>query len=128
MDFVIQIYPKEEKYCLIDQIRRACISIPSNIAEGSGRNSDKDFIRFLYISLGSANEVETQIVLSQRLNYLNDEDFTNLLNRLQNIKKMLSGLINHLNEYSCYSVPGVRFGGYRVSGVVDTSIPDTRYR
>jgi four helix bundle protein len=46
--------------------------------------------------LGSANEAETQIVLSQRLNYLNDEDFTNLLNRLQNIKKMLSGLINHL--------------------------------
>jgi four helix bundle protein len=78
MDLVIQIYklaenfPKHEVYGLTSQIRRASISISSNIAEGAGRKGGKEFTRFLYIALGSLSEVETQLEISQRLNYINN--------------------------------------------------------
>jgi four helix bundle protein len=78
MDLVIQIYklaenfPKHEVYGLSSQIRRASISIPSNIAEGAGRKGGKEFTRFLYIALGSLSEIETQLEMSQRLNYINN--------------------------------------------------------
>ena len=93
-------FPKEEKYSLTDQIRRCAVSIPSNIAEGSGRGSDKDFIRFLYIALGSLAETETQLIISERLKYLNEETVNVLLSELNNIKRMLLGLIKHLKDKS----------------------------
>ena len=76
MDFVTEIYkitagfPKEEKYGLVDQMRRAAVSITSNIAEGYGRSSNSDLIHFLYFALGSSNELDTQIQISRNLNYL----------------------------------------------------------
>jgi four helix bundle protein len=68
-------FPKEEIYGLTSQIRRAAISIPSNIAEGTGRNSDKEFQRFLDYAMGSLFELETQIILSHDLNYITLEEF-----------------------------------------------------
>jgi len=65
---LVKLLPKEETYALSDQLRRAVVSIPSNIAEGQNRNTGKEFIQFLYISLGSASEVETQLLIAQRLN------------------------------------------------------------
>ena len=102
MDVVVSVYklakmlPKDETYALSDQLRRAVVSIPSNIAEGSGRNSTKEYIQFLYIALGSACEAETQIIIAQRIGYLKDikEDIKNI----NEIKKMLNGLISSLKR------------------------------
>ena len=86
-------FPKEEMFALTSQMKRSSSSIPTNIAEGCGRGSDKDFCRFLYISYGSANELEYQILLSVDLQFINYEDGENLLNQIEEIKKMLNGLI-----------------------------------
>lgn len=99
MEFVENIYlltekmPKDEKFGLVSQIRRSAISIPSNIAEGAARNSHKEFIQFLYISLGSLAEVETYLLIAQRLNITEE---TSLLDDLDVIRKMLLGLIKFL--------------------------------
>jgi four helix bundle protein len=91
-------FPKEELFGLASQMRRAAVSIPSNIAEGHGRNSDKELIRFLFISLGSASELETQILLSNKLDFLKEDSF-NQLNELNNeIIKMLVALIRSKNN------------------------------
>ena len=79
-------FPKEEIYGLTSQIKRAVISIPSNIAEGASRQTIKEFIQFLYISLGSASEVETQLIIAKELNFINKDDLDYLLNRLERIK------------------------------------------
>lgn len=84
---------KEEMFALTSQMKRSSSSIPANIAEGCGRSSDKDFCRFLYISYGSANELEYQIILSIDLQFINSEDGENLLSQIEEIKKMLNGLI-----------------------------------
>lgn len=104
MNLVILIYkftsqfPKEELFGLTSQMRRAAVSIPSNIAEGHGRHSEKELIRFLFISLGSASELETQLLLSRKLDFL-DEDSYNQLNELHNeIIKMLVALIRSKNN------------------------------
>ena len=100
MDLVESIYkissnfPKDEMYALTSQIRRASVSIPSNIAEGSARNGNKEFIQFLYISLGSVSEVETQLMIAQRLKYT--VNIGKELKDIVAIKKMLSGLIKYL--------------------------------
>jgi len=86
-------FPKEEIYGLTSQIRRSSSSISINIAEGCGRGSDADFARFLQISLGSASENEYLILLSYELNYLQKLDYENLLEQIQQIKKMLTSLI-----------------------------------
>ena len=83
-------YPKDELYGLTNQIRRAAVSIPSNIAEGAARNSNKEFIQFLYISLGSCAEVETQLTISKNLGYPHNAA---IYNNLQQIKRMMLGLI-----------------------------------
>ncbi len=102
IEFIIQIYkltksfPQGESYGLIQQLRRASISIASNIAEGSGRNSPKELIYFLHLSLGSVSEVETQLIIGRRLNYFQDLDF--YLNQLIMIRKPLTGLIRYQKE------------------------------
>ena len=101
MEFVELIYkqissfPKNEDHCLSAQIRRSAVSIPSNIAEGYGRNTRADYRRFLSIARGSLYEVQTQLEIACRLNYLYDED--NKLKRLSiEIEKMLNSLFNKL--------------------------------
>ncbi len=102
MDFVENIYkmssqfPKEEIYGLTSQIRRAAVSVPSNIAEGASRQGPKEFVQFLYISLGSLSEVETQTMLAKRLNFISNTDI--ILKEITTIKKMLNGLIRNVKS------------------------------
>jgi four helix bundle protein len=86
---VTRSFPKTEMFGMRDQLRRASVSISSNIAEGSGRNGPADFARFLGIALGSANEVESLLVLSIRLDYLNDETSQLIIQNLIEIKRIL---------------------------------------
>lgn len=86
-------FPKEELFGLVSQMRRCAVSIPSNIAEGYGRGTNAELIHFLYISLGSSNELDTQVELSRRFAYVNDEDFI-MLDALNNsVNKMIQSLI-----------------------------------
>ena len=82
-------FPAEEKFGLTSQILRSAYSVPSNIAEGSGRSSNKDFSRFLDISLGSAFELETQLILASDINYLSEEQLLHIQDLLQEIQKMI---------------------------------------
>ena len=91
-------FPKEELFGLISQIRRASSSVPTNIAEGCGRNSAKELSHFLNISLGSANETAYLLLLSKDLNYLNDEDYKLLENNVEQIKAMLINLISKIRN------------------------------
>ena len=85
--------PKEELFGLSSQIRRACLSISTNIAEGCGRGTDADFKRFLQISFGSASEVEYLLILCKDLNYIRNEEFDIHYKKITEIKKMLASLI-----------------------------------
>mgnify|MGYP001036296414 CR=1 FL=1 len=87
-----QKFPQEEIYGLTSQMRRSAISIPSNIAEGSGRSSDKDFNRFLDISLGSSFELETQIIIAHKLDFLSENEFEELNNMVREEQMMITGL------------------------------------
>jgi len=104
MDLVIQVYklseklPNEEKYGLKSQITRAAISIPSNIAEGSSRSSDKEFKHFLEVSLGSAFELETQLLIIKKLNMINNDNIEPVLNALQEEQKMINTFIQRLKS------------------------------
>ena|SRR6185312_4254684 len=106
MDLVQNIYsvtkqfPKEETYSLTAQIRRAAVSIPSNIAEGKGKRSTKDFINFFTVARGSAAELETQLLISQRLGYASNEQLQSLLDDVNEIGRMLSGLLSKLEPAS----------------------------
>ena len=86
-------FPKDELFSLTSQIRRCAVSIPSNISEGAARESNKEFIRFLYISQGSITELDTQLLIANNLNFLSKEDYINLDEKLVSIRKMLAGLI-----------------------------------
>lgn len=90
-------FPKHELYGLSQQIRRAAVSVPSNIAEGRGRYSDRDFVRFLLVARGSLLEVETQLIIAQELRYLPREDADCLLRMAERVGRALSGLINSLS-------------------------------
>lgn len=91
-------FPKEELFGITSQLRRSVVSIPTNLAEGCGRGSDKDFKRFVQIAMGSASESEYLILLSKDLNYISDKEFDNLILEIQEIKKMLSSLISKLKS------------------------------
>lgn len=86
---VTNSFPEAEKFGLTNQLRRASVSIPSNIAEGSSRSSNKDFCRFLEIAIGSAYETETQILIASDLNFIREEDRESLCSSLEIIIKML---------------------------------------
>jgi four helix bundle protein len=85
-------YPKSELYGLTSQMRRAAISVPSNLAEGHARDSSKEFIHFIAISVGSICELETQILLSHRLQYINTVDLESILDLLVGTRKTICGL------------------------------------
>ncbi|PIR34383.1 MAG: hypothetical protein COV36_00970 [Alphaproteobacteria bacterium CG11_big_fil_rev_8_21_14_0_20_44_7] len=85
-------FPKEEIYGLVSQIRRCSFSIPSNIAEGSQRNSDKEFARFVSIALGSNAELKTQIIISFKTKIMSESEFNYLLKDIDEVAKMLSAL------------------------------------
>lgn len=91
-------FPNNEQYGLTSQIRRSSISIVSNIAEGSGRGTDKDFSRFLNLSLGSAYELETQLILAYDLELVTKEIFEKISDNINEVQKMLYGLIKSLNK------------------------------
>jgi len=91
-------FPKDEQYGLISQIRRAAVSIPSNIAEGSARSSRKEFIQFLNISMGSAVELETQVIISKNLGYITEELFQKISDKVNKISKMVQGLIKSIKS------------------------------
>ena len=95
---LVKLLPKEELYALSDQMRRAAVSIPSNIAEGQGRNSAKEFANFLSIAKGSTAELETQLMLCVRLNYLQQAQADQVLNLCDEVGKMLTGLIAHITR------------------------------
>lgn len=84
--------PAKEKFNLISQICRAAVSIPSNIAEGAGRHSKKDFSHFLSIALGSSFELETQVILTEKLNYLTKAQIDQILTQLTEVQSMILGL------------------------------------
>lgn len=90
---VTDIYPKSEMYGITSQMRRAAVSISSNIAEGYSRGSEKEIVHFLYISLGSASELDTQVILSKRLGLVDKETFKDLSNNITVVRKMLNSLI-----------------------------------
>jgi four helix bundle protein len=91
-------YPKEEIFGLQNQIRRCAVSIPSNIAEGCGRNTNKETIHFLFIARGSLYELETQLYLSSDQKYVNETEYTVILNQIILCKKLLNGFINYYKK------------------------------
>jgi four helix bundle protein len=93
-----QSFPKEEMFGLISQMRRSSSSIPTNIAEGCGRNSNPDFKRFLTMATGSSSELEYQLILSKDLKYLSESDFKELSNELIEIRKMIYSFIKNMGQ------------------------------
>ena len=91
-------FPKREDYGLSQQLRRAIVGISSNIAEGCGRRTSRDFIQFLHNAIGSAKEVENQLMIAERLNYIDEEEASRLIDEMNRIGKMLVGLIRNMRE------------------------------
>jgi four helix bundle protein len=104
IDFVVTLYkttekfPKEERFGLTSQLRRAAVSIPANIAEGAGRKSYKEFAHFLSNSQGSASEVETELLIASSISYIEDSSYLTLRSSLDEIGRMLTGLCQHLEK------------------------------
>jgi four helix bundle protein len=94
----IRSFPPEERFSLTEQLRRASISIPLNIAEGSARTTSKEFVRFLDIARGSLREVETCLVLASRFGYLNDEHYGVIREQLERVGRMLTALRRSLKQ------------------------------
>ncbi len=93
---ITSTYPKEEKYGLVSQINRCSVSVPSNIAEGSSRSSNKEFSHYIKISLGSLFELETQLILSNEFGIINCETLETLTSKIVSLQKMLSRFIKTL--------------------------------
>ena len=104
LDFVVDMYrltesfPKEEKFGLTSQVRRAAVSVPANIAEGAGRQSEKEFVHFLSNAQGSASELATEILIAFRLGFLSEQDYATSSDGLDNIGRMIHGLSRHLKR------------------------------
>ena len=95
---IVNLFPKEEQFGLVSQIKRAASSIPANIVEGCGRNSNKDFAQFLNIALGSLNEITYFVLLAKDLEYINIEEYSKLTDECNEIKAMLISLIKKIRE------------------------------
>ena len=93
---VTAAFPREESFGLTSQMRRAAVSIPSNIAEGAARSGDKEFIQFLSIARGSLSELETQVLIAKDLAYIENED--NLLAKVNKLFGLISGLMNSIRK------------------------------
>lgn len=94
-------FPKAELYGLTSQMRRAAISIPSNIAEGFKRYHNKEYKQFLYITLGSAAELETQLIIAKELKYISQEEMEKICEKIDHLSKMITVLLRKLNyKYS----------------------------
>ncbi|MGN6505177.1 MAG: four helix bundle protein [Tepidisphaeraceae bacterium] len=106
MDFVVTVYgatrhfPVDERFGLTNQLRRAAVSVPSNIAEGQGRRARSEFIRYLRIADGSRQEAETQLLIAHELGFLDNELLCDLTTRSDEIARLLSGLIRSLKPSS----------------------------
>ncbi|MHC1738558.1 MAG: four helix bundle protein [Ignavibacteriaceae bacterium] len=104
IEFVTEIYkitssfPSEEKFGLSSQLRRASVSIPSNIAEGAARKGDTEFTHFLYMALASAAEIETQLIIAYNLNFVDAPTKEKMIDKLSTISKMIQGLIKSVND------------------------------
>jgi four helix bundle protein len=104
MELVTRLYkattgfPQHELYGMVGQLRRASVSVPVNLAEGAGRNHRKEFIQFIGISMGSASELETLLLISRNLNYLSNEVYSELNAELEIIMKMLTNLLRSLSS------------------------------
>ncbi len=97
--------PKEEQFGLISQMRRAAVSVPSNIAEGYGRRSRADYVRFLNVAMGSLYELQTQAEIASTMDYVSESDFRVLSEDAREIERMLSSLIRKLSLLLCAFVP-----------------------
>jgi four helix bundle protein len=103
IELVIDVYkgtehfPKEERYGLTSQLRRAAVSIPANIAEGAGRHSKKEFAHFLSNSQGSASELETELIIAFRLGYIEQATFAKLTVQVERIGRLITGLTRHVS-------------------------------
>jgi four helix bundle protein len=95
---ITKTFPDVEKYGMINQMRRSAVSVPSNIAEGSARHSKKENIQFLYVALGSLSELETQIIISNNLEYVSEELLETFQKEILEIKNMTIGLIRYLSR------------------------------
>ena len=94
---LLRSFPKHETYALADQIRRAVVSIPANIAEGQARQHRKEFLQSLYVARGSLAELETLLVVAEKLSYLGAEATAPVLAAMTELRRMLSGLISRLH-------------------------------
>ncbi len=95
---ISRTFPVEEKFGLVSQLNRAVVSVPTNIAEGWGRESSKNYLQFLRISRGSLMEVETLFLISKNLNYINDEKYKMILEMIDEVGKILQGLIKSVQQ------------------------------
>jgi four helix bundle protein len=95
---VTEQLPKEERFALISQLRRAATSVPSNIAEGAARQTKKEFANYIHIAQGSLSELDTHLEIARRLHYVPDGDWKKLDCQIERIDKMLSGLLRHLKK------------------------------
>ena len=93
---ITSVFPKHEIYALASQMRRAAVSVPSNIAEGAGRGSDREFMQYLNIARGSMSELETQIIIGHKLGYITDIKILN--EKMEKLFGLLGGLIKHLKD------------------------------
>lgn len=95
---VTECFPKSEMYGLTSQIRRSAVSVPSNIAEGAARTSQKEFLQFLSIAIGSLAELDTQLLIAKNLSYLKGQSYDELSSRLISVRKMALGLKNSIGK------------------------------
>ena len=96
---ITRFFPKDEIYGITSQMRRAAVSVPSNIAEGFGRGHDRELLHFLYMSLGSASELETQLIISRNIQYLSEEQYKELNGLNNEIIRMLTSLISKRSAF-----------------------------